>query len=171
MSAPTGLVLPQMGGAQWGFASTMDPAMTSGVQTLTANRAFLALVRVGRAIPMSQLSVYVGTSSGNLDVGVYVSDGTTLTRLASAGSTAMAGTNTTQTIAVSAITLSPGQNYYFAVALDNGTGTIGRAGTPGASIGSLGLRTISRDASFPLPASIALSGVSGSTVTPLIVGT
>jgi hypothetical protein len=75
---------------------------------------------------MTKLSVFIGTASGNVDVGIYSSDGTTLTRLVSSGSTAAAGASAVQTITVASAALVPSFSYYLAVAPDNATVTIGR---------------------------------------------
>lgn len=161
MSAPTGLVLPQMGGAQLPWVVSINPHGSSGAAGV-ANSGYFARVRVGRPLPITRMSCWVGTASGNVDLGIYQSDGTTLTRIASTGPTAVAGTNTTQTIVLtSAVTLAPGVDYYLAIAADNATATFARhvGNNPMAALENW---QITAATVFPLPTSIALSGMAAS---------
>jgi hypothetical protein len=162
MGLITSFTRPSPGGAQPAFVESYNPCATAGAAgTLTANQALLVLVRVARPMTVSTITVYVGTASGNIDAGLYESDGTTWTRLASAGSTAASGTNALQTLTLgSPVTLIPGKDYWLAFAADNGTVTVTRiSGTSGPN--GRGNRAIFKASSFPLPATItALSAAS-----------
>lgn len=150
---------------QFDFVQTFDPrASVLATGTLTANKANLSLVRVGKPVTVNGITFYVAAASGNADVGVYSWDGTTATRLASSGSTAVAGTAANQRIALgAAVTLLPGANYYLALALDNATATIGRFGTLAPPAGA-GNKLISKTVSFPLPTT--LTGLVADLVSP-----
>lgn len=73
--------------------------------------------------PFLAAKMYVlngGTVSGNIDVGIYDSQGNLIV---SKGSTAQSGTSAIQTFDITDTTLNPGL-YYLAVAMDNTTGII-----------------------------------------------
>lgn len=130
--------------------------------TLSANAVFVRRIRVAKPVKVSQVSVFVVTASGNLDIAVYSSDGSTLTKLASTGSTAVSGTNALQDIAF-AFTFLPGVDYYLAIAVDNGTASLWRvsvSGTNTANILSRGEQALFKASSFPTPSSITISGMS-----------
>jgi hypothetical protein len=77
------------------------------------------------------IGVYIGTSSGNLDVGIYLPNGT---RIVSSGSTAAGTGSAVQSINITDTTLSPGL-YYAALACDNTTIQIGaKANQAGANL-------------------------------------
>lgn len=96
-----------------------------------------------------------GAVSGNIDVGVYTRSGTTVTRVASTGSTAQAGVApAVQTISVN-WQLAAG-NYYLAYVMDNGTGQL----LYRTLYGNYAMSTTdhwSIAATFPLPASATAS--------------
>src|SRR5690349_5631390 len=122
----TAAIAASIGGDQMDFIETCSPV---GVSTATdaANQATFHRIRVSKSITVSQMTIFVATASGNIDLGIYQSDGTTLTRLASTGSTAVAGTNAIQTINLSAsVTTQPGIDYYLACSRDNATAAIAR---------------------------------------------
>ena len=90
--------------------------------------------------------------SGNVDAGVYNEDGTLL---ASVGGVAQAGINVNQQAAFTAPTAIPSGSYFFALVLDNITGTIDRY-SPGVNVLiAEGVRQAA--AAYPLPASVALA--------------
>lgn len=153
------------GGEQLSFVESLDPRGAVGAAAWsTANLASLVLVRVGRPLTISTIKIYIGTASGNVDVGVYSWDGTTATRLASAGSTVAAGASAIQTLTLSAsVALVPGKDYFLGFAADNTTVTVGRLSVVGV-IGYQGFRWWGKTASFPLPASFTgLSQASNAT--------
>lgn len=146
-----------VGGAQFSFVETIPPGAATISFASVANIAVLILVRVDRPITVAKLRVRVQTQSGNLDLGIYSSDGTTATRLGSMGSTAVAAAGVQTCTLATPIVLSPGTDYYIALAVDNGTVTF-YGGAAGASdIGIIGNRLIHFTASFPLPATLTLA--------------
>ena len=159
MSAPTGLVMPPAG-AQMPWVESA-PALVATAGAHGANEAYLYMVRVSAPLTVTQMTYYVGTASGYVDMGVYRSDGTTATRLSSTGSTTANGTNTVQTIALtSSVTLVPGTAYYLAIAFDNGTVTSGRINTASANFGNattIRRRVLKYNTSFPLPATFTIA--------------
>lgn len=123
----------------------------------TANKAIFAPMRVNVPTLVTKLAAYVGaTSSGNIDVGIYAADGT---RLVSSGSTAQSATvNAWQLFDVTDTLLLPGIVYYLAVAMDNTTGTLFRAG-PGAAIYLKTKGLAEMTTAFPLPATATLATI------------
>lgn len=150
------------GGGQRDFVETIPGSVVTGASTLAANTAYGVKVRVAAPVPVASVSIFVTTASGNVDAGIYESDGTTLTRKASSGSVAAAGAGAEQVLAMTAGTVMiPGRDYYVFVSVDNGTVSIHRV-LVNATISGIRKRVVSIGSSFPLPATIALSGVSGS---------
>jgi hypothetical protein len=143
------------------FITTMDIEANIG--------AYCARSRVQPALSVTKLSVFIGTASGNVDVGIYSSDGTTLTRLVSSGSTAAAGASAVQTITVASAALVPSFSYYLAVAPDNAIVTIGRVAITSA-ISALGKRVQAFTSGFPLPSTLTLSSGVNTSNCPFIFG-
>jgi len=134
---------------------------TGGIQSVGQDlRGFLvgfsasAWPAANRAIyvPFSVQGIYVcqkifwanGTTSGNIDAGVY---DVNQKRLLSIGSTAQSGATAIQSATFS-LTLYPGA-YFFGLVMDNGTGQIFQAGTSAAAMGAM-LQT-TQNTAFPLP--------------------
>lgn len=81
-------------------------------------------IPISLAQPYTALQLYSfngATASGNIDLGIYDEAGN---RLVSKGSTAQAGTNAHQFLDTTDTTLNGPGRYYFAVAMDNTTGTL-----------------------------------------------
>lgn len=97
---------------------------SSGVAAFPAsNDAIFVPFTIERPALVKRLfSVNGNVTSGNIDMGIYTSDGG---RIVSIGSTAQAGTTTKQFFDITDTYLSPGQ-YYMAVAMNNTTGTLRR---------------------------------------------
>ena len=165
-------LIASTGGDQFDFVSSHGPitrtaSIAAGTQT--ANSASLILVRVGRPITITSLTIYIGTASCIVDVGIFTRSGTTYTLVASSGSTAAAGTNATQTIALTAAyTLQPGIDYYFAEVADNGTVTIGRSSAVAATVPAIGVENGIKASLFPLA---TFTTITTSQICPLIIGT
>lgn len=151
-------------GAQFDYAATGPVQAFPAVAAWpSANNATLTKVRVSRPVLVSSIVVGIGTSSGNIDAGIYDLVGTTWTRRASAGSTAAAGTNALQTLAMTApVWLTPGKDWWIAVVADNTTITLARAAFP-SSIGLDSNQNFSKGSSFPLPATIVTPAASAYT--------
>lgn len=125
----------------------------SGLFTPVANTAYLMNVpSIGgdsAGFAVTKIGLAIGTSSGNLDVGVYYTDDeSTFTRLFSTGSFASPGTGKqTKSFASQTITPVSGRRWFVALAPDNATVTFRSGPWP---IGS----AYSKATSFPLPASL-----------------
>jgi len=122
----------------------------SNIAWPTANKAFLIPFRLNSFENVSAISVINGAAvSGNIDAGIYNSNGV---RLVSRGSIAQSGAGGTQSMSWTAMLLPPG-NYYAAIAMDNGTGQVGAYNTGVvASLRALGIKEAA--SSFPLPATL-----------------
>lgn len=119
----------------------------------TANKALFFPFRIGR--PFSVVSAFWlngATVSGNVDVGIYSTDGV---RLASVGSTAQTGTAAVQ-VAALAVVVDAGL-YYVAIACDNTTATFSRinAGASNQKVGGAAEAT----SAFVLPATVTLATI------------
>lgn len=139
--------------ASYGFALSGNGtqilgAASSGTWTV-ANQAYYYPFSLYDWATAYQLLFWVGaTSSGNIDVGIYDSQGN---KIISAGSTAMSATvNTVQEINITDTLLAPG-HYMLAGAVDNTTGTVFRlAQTDELAHGSYPIYT--EATAFALPA-------------------
>lgn len=139
-------MLPTQGATYATFASAVWP---------TGNRAILWPFRLNAAQLATLLWLANGAVvSGNVDLGIYAPD---FTRIVSTGSTAQTGTSAIQTFNIADTLLGPG-DFYLAVTLDNGTGTVYRTANNAVSSRSAGM--IQQAAAFPLPA----------TLTPALIG-
>lgn len=127
---------------------------------------FCRVVNPMGVFTVTKLNLYIGTSSGNIDVGIYTdSGGLPSARLWSRGGVASPGTSN-RSILISAgspstLTLNPG-TYWLAVAADNNTVQFAFSGTQLP----VGL-TASAASAYPLPATI--SSPAAQNVGPLLV--
>lgn len=159
---------------------TVDSRYAGNVTAISANLALGSRVVIPRAGTISGLSVFIGTASGNIDVGVYSVSGTSRTKLYSSGSTAAAGSNAWQSFSPSLV-VNAGDIVDFCIAVDNGTVTIGRIADSIGALASLPsgydsdasgseVLTWAKSTSFPLPASFSsVTAASATTVAPIIV--
>lgn len=134
--------------------ATIGTAATSVGAWPTANAAIFIPFRVGQPITIVKITWQNGaTASGNVDVGIYDSEGN---RLVSSGSTAQTGTAALQTVDISDVTLNNGL-YYMAMVMDNTTGTVRRTiSIPAVWAQALGV--YSQAAAFALPSTAAFAG-------------
>lgn len=120
------------------FLETIDARLIPSAAVIAANTLVAFRLRSHPTVTatLTQVSIYIGTANGNVDVGLYASDGTTLTEVASTGSTATAGTNAVQTIPLASSVLPVlGQDYYALLISDSATLTLGRyVGVPGINL-------------------------------------
>jgi hypothetical protein len=158
-----------LAGAQPNYLSTIPLDEVVGTGTMSANRAYLVHFRVGQPVSFGKGTIFVATAAGNADTGVYQSDGTTATRLASNGGTAVTGTGAVQSLTFTTVECVPGVDYYGALALTDGTtAAIARLTGLNANITILGRRLVSFASSYPLPASFTLASGTGSSTLPLL---
>lgn len=148
--------------SRWAFGPLWRMVNGSGAQpaaqTWTANESLFIPFSIPFPYSVARMFWLNGSTitSSNADVGIYTSAGV---RIASAGTTALAGASATQYVNVTA-SLQPG-NYFMAYACDNTTSRA--SGTLfSTSVGELsqtGLNALS--AAMPLPATAALAGYTG----------
>jgi hypothetical protein len=112
----------------------------------TANRAIFIPFRIATPIVVRQLWMFSGSAvSGNFDIGIYGEKGTRLVH----GSAVQSGVNAAQVVDVDDTLIGPGV-FYFALVLDNTTGTYLGA-QMGGSLGKF-LGIAEQASAYPLPA-------------------
>jgi len=175
---PLPLAVPSKSGS---IIWTLDPRLFTAVGAMgAANDARGSRVIIPRTGTITSLSLFVATASGNVDVGVYSASGTNRTKIASAGSTANAGTNAWQTFAVSA-PVNAGDVVDLVCSYDNNTATFARLGAAASALCALptgydtdlvgsDVITWAKGSSFPLPGSFAtVNAAAAIGGTPLLV--
>jgi hypothetical protein len=148
-----------------------NPALIGSAAVLSANQAFGSRVVVPRTGTMVDLAIYVGATSGNIDVGVYSTAGTRV-KLYSTGSIACPAANAWAVVGALSLSVTAGDQFDFLLASDNGTASFGRAlQLPNAAAGQLPTNfwpaaggalpkiSMGMGAMFPLPATIAEGSV------------
>lgn len=119
----------------------------------TANTAIYIPVRVAYPIIIAKMFwLNGGTVNGNVDAGIYNSEGN---RLVSSGSTLQATINVVQSVDITDTLLLPGL-YYMALASDSVTATFQRLNTLTQMARSLGV--YSQATAFALPATATFAG-------------
>lgn len=148
------------------FDDTETPAWA--VNTLAANTVYLKrLPRIAVPKTITQIEYWVGTANGNVDAGYYTStDGSTFTRVASAGSTAAAGSGEWQALVLTApLTRVPRVDYWIAFGTDSASLTTGRLSLVNNTIPGKGSRALTKAAwSSGLPASLSSMTTGGPVV-------
>ncbi len=129
--------------------ATLGNAGTSG------NQAVLwPMEPLQAGVTVTTLIGSIGVQSGNIDVGIYSYDGTTLTRVVSLGSTACPAASVRVVYNIADTALSRGTRYYAAIAFDNATATYGRLDISGSPIVQPNGGGFTKATSFPLPSTI-----------------
>lgn len=122
--------------------------------------------RRNNSLIISKIRLYVGTTGGNIDVGVWQFDGTTWTLLSSSGSTAVGSGSAIQTIDLLTPVETKGRRIFLGEARDGTTAQIGRhGGVAIAALMELDNRSVAKASSFPL-ATNATSFAVGDLTTP-----
>jgi hypothetical protein len=112
------------------------------------NDAYYMPIDVMGDMTVTKISLYIATSSGNIDVGLYNSSGT---KLQSTGSMSSPGTGV-QIITISSTAITAGQ-HYLAIAADNTTFKWGQS----SGADTMATHMMQRETSdFPLPSSFSL---------------
>jgi hypothetical protein len=113
---------------------TLPPGTESSNTTIAAANLRMQLVGpVKRAGFLRDLSVYIATQSGNIELSIWdtgdAATGTTLTKLYSSGSVSSGSGNAWVTVdpGASAVPVIPGQYLFFGIQADNGTVTAQRS--------------------------------------------
>lgn len=147
----------------YGIVSPITQSAAAASSGSNQARLYLITTLTGSAT-VTTVRFGVSVSSGNVDVGIYSLSGTTLTKLASSGSTACpAGGDASITIASTTLNPTSGP-FYLAIAVDNTSATLySGQGTANMIASPITGQTMYRfTSSFPLPATLA----TGSAVTP-----
>lgn len=164
MGVPSGLIIPSLASGQLDIVEpVVCPAqMASAYIALTAQTAYLQLVRVTKAITVTKLTCLTSAATANVDMSILDTAYNEVANL-SAAVPAVAGGLTTGTLAA-AFTYQPG-DYYHAVLLDASV-TIVRGFTAIATMLNAGTgagtqRSLSKAvAANVIPASIASPSIS-----------
>lgn len=147
---------PEAGGTAYNYSAT------TGAWTAN-NDAYFIPFEIWETIVVQYMFIWNVTPSGNIDLGIYSEDGT---RLASTGSTALSGSNTTQGIALSA-TLAPGKYYMAAACSTTGyTPAIVTTGVIELTRARAG-GCLTMASAFPLPATATFAAIASAYV-PMI---
>jgi hypothetical protein len=112
-----------------GLAANVHPLLVSGFVAPGTNQLYGSRITIPTAGTLRDLSVWIVTSSGNLQVGVYDTGqaaSTTRTRLYQSGSVVMGTGTNWQVVADPALAVTAGQQLDLAVIVDNNTATLGR---------------------------------------------
>lgn len=138
----------------------------SSVAWAVASKAIFTPVSIFNTVKIVKLFNINGAAvSGNIDVGIYDRGGA---RIVSSGSTAQAGTVSTQEYDIADTVLNPGL-YYLALALDNITGAIQGWNPSAALMRCVGVHEMT--SAFPLPATATFATLSGTIRIPFIGAT
>lgn len=138
----------------WGMAITFDPRAGTGTSAVTwtlANRAYYT--RIEGSMSLTNFVFVVGTSSGNIDIGIYTNTGAGAaavpnTKVASKGSTAMPAAGNI-TMAVGTVNTVVQGQHWLAMSVDNTTAALNQIGI-GAPIYVAGLAKSQDAGAFPL---------------------
>ena len=157
-----------------------DPRMANSLANIGGvNTARGVRVTIPRSGTLVDLAVFVGTSSGNIDVGVY-STAATRARLYSTGSIACPAAGAWAVVGDPNITVYAGQQLDLFLAADNTTATFARflgahADQPAlptdfwASDGAAPKLSFQATSVLPLPATIAEASVASTNAEHLII--
>ena len=129
------------------FPSPLTHGQDAGVGAVGGGAEFIAFTVTERR-PMNRILIFVGASSGNIDVAVY---GTDTAKLAGSGSIACPAVGAAS-ITIPEVMLSPGR-YYVGIAADNGVATFRYRSGLGPLRALSPIRYVG--GGFPLPATMA----------------
>jgi hypothetical protein len=121
----------------WGFASTMDPHLAAAATSAPGANAAIFGMFTGYGQTTNQLRIYVGTSAGNVSVGVYSCLYTGISRVpgalkATTGEIACPGSGVATVTLTSTITIA--KYDYGAISASSGSATFGRSAPLSSSI-------------------------------------
>lgn len=183
-----GLVTPNGGGAAGGagifpsWVFPLDPRAIRSTAAPNANNAYGCRVVIPKTGILNDLSIFIGTSNGNIDLGVYSTAGTRA-RLWSSGSTPCPAAGAWRNVGDPGILVTAGDELDFAVSTDSATAAFATnletspvAGvqlpaeflTPGGALPKLAW--FKSGSAFPLPATLAEAGLAADVNTVLIGG-
>ena len=161
--------------------ATDDTRIASGAAAVTTlSAAYGARVVIPKAGTLTDLAIYVGTSSGNVDVGVFDTAPTTRTKLYSTGSMACPAGGAWTVVGNPALAVNQGDQLDLVLACDNTTATFlrltavaGAAQLPAnfwpSPVGGLPFVYWIKSSAFPLPATIAENTLGGTSFIPMVI--
>lgn len=136
---------------------TVDAVSSAGATT--ANRATFTAIYSPASFTATGVSLFVGTQSGNICVGLYDSAGN---RIATSGSVACPAAGVASIAFSANVVCAPG-TYYVAMSSDNGTSSFQRVS------GSLTFGYNLQNSAFPLPTTLTLPGTANGTAYAMAV--
>jgi len=167
--APSGIACVSTMGAEsiiGPYSSHANGSYSTFTAWQNANQAVYVAVAIPFACTVYQMAVQIGgTSSGNLDVGIYDAN---FNRLVSMGSTAMGSTNSIQVFNVTDTPLTPG-TYFLACSVSNTSGVLagGACYTPAhQGLRALGVQV--QSSALPLPSTATPANAGGTILVPNI---
>ena len=151
----------------------VDPKIAGAAATVfpATNDCIASPFQVSRPVNVTHARFQVGTSAGNVDIGIYVrnQNQARFDRIAHTGSTACPGTGLGNIAFLAGVNLFPGVFYLAAIAADDGTATVFFQSSATVANLNSNFGNSYKTSAFPLPSSIA-DGTTGSTVlTPVIM--
>jgi len=150
---------------------TVPAAAPQSFQTLVASQGlFYRLDTLVAARTVAKLFFRVSVSIGNYDMGLYSSDGTTLTRLGSMGSTVVLASGLVTATPAAAITQAAGVVHYVGFVCDNATASFLAHIAGVGDMYAVGREGGTLAASFPLPATVTLSALANASYTVALSG-
>jgi hypothetical protein len=176
------------GGAAGTFAPQLpnlvapfDPRLANTVAAPGANIAWGCRVTIPKAGTLTDLAIYIGTSSGNADVGVYDATAATRNRLFSTGSIACPAGVQWTIVGNPNLAVAQGDQLDFAVVFDNATATVLRfqgaqsaqtqlpTGFWPAALGGTPRLSWSKTTAFPLPATTTEATIAANLAVAVII--
>jgi hypothetical protein len=149
------------------MVTAVHPVLYTATLGFAANQAVGSRIIVGQAGTLTDLAVYVVSSAGNIDVGVY-STASPRVRLYSTGSIACPAAGAWRIVGSLSLVVAAGDQYDLVIGNDTGTATIGAtanavaaaiATLPAGYLPALGASPLigwfTAGVAFPLPATIA----------------
>jgi hypothetical protein len=163
------------------IVSTIPPVAANGFNAIPANGAIGGRILWPETGTINALAVFIGTTSGNIDIGVYDTNGASRTRLASFGTVAAGGANAYQSVVVS-LPVVKGNAADLMLAADNATVTFAMQGAanaaqlilpagwlPVAGAATPNIAPALNGAAFPLPNPITEASFAANVRIPLIL--
>lgn len=179
----TTLILPPAKPLLTNVVAPYNPQLISVAAALVANVMVWTRVTIPYSGVLHDISVPIGTHSGNCILGIFDTSATTRNQLYTSGSVAPGSDNTWYTAPTDpALTVSAGDELDFALVADNATMTFGRCATLVAAalsqmptgfwpspLGGSNRIYASKAASFPLPATVSEATLATASAVPCII--
>jgi hypothetical protein len=159
---------------------TCDPREVTSIFVFGANQGICVRVEAPRSGTLVDLSIYVGTSAGNISVAVYdTATAATWTRLYTTGAMACPASNGWRICGSPNLAVTKGAQYYFFLSCDTASAGFGRATALGSTnvADTIPANFLSASAAFIVgynaslhPAPATITSVAGQSIIPAIIG-